>query len=415
MSQKFEAVTFDYCDINEWKAYFEEIKEVAESCKVIVEFWNELKRKCNGLTFRDLQEEFDYSTVLLGGVDSSGEYKERSLAKAYNVLFGFKPENIYDLVERLKNDLPPTTKIVVEETRFISFVKDVLNKVTSILSLAESKGLIGSDVGVAVDYYSILSDYSKMVEMLSDFVNNVARILPNYNQKSLFVWTLDKLTYRYMTAAYPNLKDAFEVVKDILGLEVIFSPDIENDGVRKEYEVYSFYGGSIGRELIELYKMIWEAFNGSIDTIKADLSIVFPEIPNFKKEFYEMSSQILMNMNWRFPENVTVAGKDLKYSGTRGNTFKAEYRISGIMLVSCYIDYCSTSGNFGSYETQCNIPLLKLLDDLAPGVFLLNNLLFDIELSKTTLEVRTPNVRAIDAWKYGYFEYKDWKWGIINE
>lgn len=72
----FEAVKFDYGNVEEWKSYFDELKDLARSCKEIVEFWEELKRKCDGLTFKDLQEDFDYSTVLLGGVDSSGEYKD---------------------------------------------------------------------------------------------------------------------------------------------------------------------------------------------------------------------------------------------------------------------------------------------------------------------------------------------------
>ncbi|WP_457549564.1 hypothetical protein [Archaeoglobus sp.] len=206
--QGFEAVTFDYGNLDEWKSYFKEIKEIAKSCKTIEEFWNELKRRCDGLTFKDLQEEFDYSTVLLGGVTPDGEYKERSLAKVYAVLFGFKPENIHDLIEKLKRGLPPTTKIVVEVTEFIRFVRNVLDKVMSILRQAESKALIDSaDVDVEVDYFGILSDYKKLIEIVENFVNNVAKILPNYNQKSLFVWTLDKLTYRYMTTAYPKLRD----------------------------------------------------------------------------------------------------------------------------------------------------------------------------------------------------------------
>ncbi|WP_457549201.1 hypothetical protein [Archaeoglobus sp.] len=67
--------------MDEWKSYFKEIKEIAKSCKAIEEFWNELKRRCHGLTFKDLQEEFDYSTALLGGVTPDGEYRERSLRR----------------------------------------------------------------------------------------------------------------------------------------------------------------------------------------------------------------------------------------------------------------------------------------------------------------------------------------------
>jgi len=343
--QRFEAVTFDYGNLDEWKSYFEEIKEIAKSCKIIEDFWNELKRKCDGLTFKDLQEEFDYSTVLLGGVTPDGEYKERSLARVYAVLFGFKPENIHDLIEKLKRGLPPTTKIVVEETEFIRFVRSVSDKVTSILRQAESKGLIDSaDVNVEVDYYGILSDYKKLIEIVENFVTNVVKILPNYNQKSLFVWTFDKLTYRYMTTAYPKLRDerVFEFVKDVLGLEVIFSPDVEDERIKREYEVYSFYDGSIGKELVELFKMVWDAFDGEYQPIKKALSLIFPEITNFKKEFYEQSAETLKRIGWKFP-NIEVAGKDLYYSGERGDRFEVKYKISGIVLSSYYETQISKS------------------------------------------------------------------------
>jgi len=413
----FEAVKFDYASIDEWRGYFGELKELAKSCKAIIEFWNELRRKCNGLTFKDLLEDWNgYDKVLLGGVDSNGQYKDRSLAKVYAVLFGFKPENVRDLIERLKMNIPPITKIVVEETRFIRFVNDVFNKVTAILRQAESKGLINnSEVDVTVDYYGILSDYSKLIEILSNFINNVANILPNHNQKSLFVWTLDKLTYRYMTTAYPKLKDdkTFDMVKETLGLEVIFSPDVEDDNVKRDYEIYSYHDGSLGRELIWLYKIIWEAFNGDWDTVKADLSIVSPEIPNFKKEFYMMVKDVLRSMGWKFPD-IQVAGKDYHYPDTKGDTFRAEYKISGIILTSCYIDRCSTTGNYSSYTFECNIPLLKLLDDLAPGVFLLNGLLFDLTISKDVFEIRTPSIRAVSAWKYEYFDDDRWLLGIVR-
>ena len=409
-NQRFEAVTFDYSNLEEWKSYFKEIKDVAKSCKVIEEFWGELKRKCDGLQFKDLKEEFDYSTVLLGGVSSNGEYKERSLAKIYATLFGFKPENIHDLIEKLRRNLPPTTKIVVEETEFIRFVRNVLNKVSSILSQAVSKGLIDSDVDVEVDYKDILSDYKKLIEILENFVNNLAKILPNYNQKSLFVWTLDKLTYKYMTTAYPELRDerVFNVVKDVLGLEVIFSPDVEDERTKREYEVYSYHDGSIGKELVEIFKMIWDAFNGEYQPIRKALSLVFPEITNFKKEFYKAVASALINIRWNFPKNVEVAGKDPYYPDIKGDTLKAEYKISGIMLVSCSISYCSTKGNYWDRETECNISLLRLLDDLSPGLFLLNGLLFNLNITQNSLEIRTPNTRAIASWR-NYI-----KWGIDN-
>ncbi len=365
--QRFEAVTFDYGNLDEWKSYFEEIKEIAKSCKVIEEFWNELKRKCDGLTFKDLQKEFDYSTVLLGGVTPDGEYKERSLARVYAVLFGFKPENIHDLIEKLKRSLPPTTKIVVEETEFIRFVRSVLDKVMSILRQAESKGLIDSaDVDVEVDYYDILSDYKKLIEILENFVNNVARILPNYNQKSLFVWTLTKLTYKYMTTAYPELRNesVFEVVKDVLGLDVVFSPDVEDDKTKREYEVYSYHDSSIGGEICRLFQMIWYNLSIKFSNVRQSLQLIFPELPNFFAEFYELAIQTLKSTGWRFP-SISI-----------GET----YQISGVILTLWW--------------KKEGISLFKILDELSPGLFLLNGLLFVLQISRESFRIEPLMDRA---------------------
>jgi len=342
------------------------------------------------------------------------------LAKVYSELFGFKPENVRDLIERVREDLPPSTKVLVEETKFISFVRDISSKVDTILEQAKEKGLISdweAEIEVEYNYYEILSDYKKLTEILSDFIRRLKDILPNYNQRSLFIWTLDKLTYRYMTAAYPKLKarEALDMLKDIFGLDVIFSPEMEGDPeeVRKkkeQYEIYSFLEGSLGRNLIELYKTIWEAFN---DDVRNTLKIIFPEVSNLKEEFYEMAAQALRNINWKFPD-IYVVGKDLKYSGERGDTIQAEYQISGIMLTSCKYAGFSTSGNYSSFERECNIPLLQFLDELAPGIFLLNGLLFELDIKRNTLEVRTPSTRAVAAWKYGWFDSHGWKWGVVR-
>ena len=368
-NQRFEAVTFNYSNLDEWRSYFKEVKEIAKNCKVIENFWNELKRNCDGLTFKDLQEEFDYSTVLLGGVTPDGEYKERSLAKVYADLFGFKPENIHDLIEKLKRDLQPTTKVVVNETEFIRFVRNVLNKVSSIINQAVSKGLIDSDVDVKVDYKDILSDYKKLIEILENFVNNLAKILPNYNQKSLFVWTLDKLTYRYMTTAYPKLRDEnFEVVKDVLGLEVIFSPDVEDENTKREYEIYSYHDGSIGRELVELFKYVWKEFTDKPYSIRQKyLSLIFPNIPNFALDFCKASVNALKSIGYKFP--------DMQY----GNRKYSEYEVDDLTLR--YV------GGLNLPNNRTVLSLIDVLDCLAPAVMLLNGLQFDLEIYGSNVKI----------------------------
>jgi hypothetical protein len=406
MTQAFKIIDFNYDREDEWKYYFRYyIKNLAESCSRVQKIWEELRRKCNDMSYDKLVEDWDYSSILLGGVSEDGTYKERSLAKVYREIFGLKPENLPELIEKLRQKLPPTTKILVEETEFISFVRDVSKRVNMILEQAKEIGLISeweAKIEVEYNYYEVLSDSEKLARMLSEFVQKLKEVLPNYNKRSLFIWTLDKLTYRYMTAAYPKLrnKESLTQLQNLFGLEVVFSPEIEGniDEVRKkkeQYEVYAFRSQSLGRALVELYKAIWNAFD---DGIRETLKLVFPEMANFKQEFYEMASEGLKNINWKFP-NIKVVGRDPYYNGVRGDTTKAEYRISGIMLTSYRCEGYSTRGNYSSEEGECNIPLLQLLDELSPGLFLLHGLLFELDIRSGTLEVKTPSKRAVEAWK----------------
>ena len=336
-NQRFEAVTFDYSNLEEWKSYFKEIKEIAKSSKAIIEVCKISKEK------------------------------------------GISPW-------------------IIENAKLNQLSAKMLEKAVRILDVAKGKGLVDNfDTNVKTDG-TYIYDYNKLISVINDFINNTVKILPNYNQKSLFVWTVDRLTYKYLTMAYPNLEDekTFEIVKDILGLDVIFSPDVEDAKLRREYEIYSFKENSIGRELIELYKIIWNHFEEYSN--REQLSQVFSGIRDFKREFYEMSAQALMEIKWRFPD-IKVAGKDWKYYGLRGDVLKAEYRISGVTLVSCLTKGYTTTESYYDEEQSCSIHLLHLLDDLSPGLFLLNGLLFDLKIIHDKLEITTTDLRSIDCWR----------------
>jgi len=392
----FGAVKFDYGDESEWAAYFQnDIKKLAKSCLVIKKFWDELKIRCDGKALKDLQDEFDYIPILLGGVTPDGKYTENSLAKVYATLLGFKPENIHDLVERFKRGLPVTTKIVVRKTDFINFIENILDVVISILKQAENKGVImDSNIDVRVDYFAVLSNHQKLIEILESFVNYVAKILPNYNQKSLFVWTLSKLTYKYMISAYPMLENGaiFERIKSILGLDIIFSPKVEDDSIKRLYEVYSYCDDSIGKELIRLFKSVWNYFS----YFSRDLKIVFPELPNFKNEFHELAMNSLKSIGWELPHYIVIVGQTTSYRHHMGlltvEIRKAEYRISGIIVTECYLEYYNRSTQIVTtryyYETkEVGKSIFDFLDDISPMLFLLDGLEYNVVIREDYIEI----------------------------
>ena len=108
-------------------------------------------------------------------------------------------------------------------------------------------------------------------------------------------------------------------------------------------------------------------------------SSVFPNLPNFKEEFYLEAKNSLERIDWEFPEYIHTV-----YDRTK----KAEYKISGVMLTSYHEEYVTTRGDFRSYVWECNISLLKLLDDLMPCIFLLHDIYFNLKITQDSLEIK---------------------------
>jgi hypothetical protein len=114
---------------------------------------------------------------------------------------------------------------------------------------------------------------------------------------------------------------------------------------------------------------------------------VFLEVPNFKQEFVDDAFDSLDQIGWTIPDDLNVVQESERYSGNRGDTTRAEYHISGITLDSCKHAGYNTSGNRYSNSEDCNLSLLRILDDLAPGLFLLNNLEYELDINQQSLEM----------------------------
>lgn len=395
MPQSLKATTFDYTDVMLWNGYLQEIQNFAEQAKALHEFRREIVRKCKNVPYDELQEQWDYSQVLLGGVNKNGEYRERSLAKLYKELLGLRFENVKEVVEKQLQDISPSTRVVVDDTPFATFVTEVLDRAETALQQAhesDERMIYNPDVEAEYDFYDILSDQENFSKLLSDFIRCLQDFLPNYDEKGLFIWTLDKATNRYLSIAYPKLKDrkSWGWLDKNFGLESVFVPEINETGENVEdreqqYTVYAYRDRSLGDTLTDLYQLVSQAFD---DEVRESLRLVFPEVPNFKKEFVDDARDSLDRIEWTVPDNLNVVGENERYSGSRGDTTRAEYHISGIMLDSCEHAGYSTNRNRYSNSEDCDLSLLRILDDLAPGLFLLNGLKYELNIDQQSLEVK---------------------------
>jgi hypothetical protein len=80
-----------------------------------------------------------------------------------------------------------------------------------------------------IDFGEYVKDPRNIVKLIKEFYDNTLKITVNYNQHTLFLWMIGKITRRYLETAYPEFKEEekFEELKSIVGLEKYFVPEIE--------------------------------------------------------------------------------------------------------------------------------------------------------------------------------------------
>jgi len=398
-------VNFSYTNEEKWHDYFRQIQRFVEEAKTLQEFRQELIRKCDGMPFDELQEQFDCSQVLLGGVNENGEYRERSLAKLYKELLGLQFENLTDVIEKQRQNISPSTTVIVEETPFITdFLSLAVPKAETALQLAHRNDLFDEPkIDVEYDFQDLLSNQESFSQLLTGFINHMQEFLPNYDRRALFIWTLDNVPNRYLSTAYPDFEDAGlkKWLNDIFGLEPVFVPDIKESGStadqrKEQYTVYAYRDESLGDTLTTLYQLIWFRIDGDV---RDSIELVFPEMPDFKQEFLNEADRALDQIDATTPrrttfelseidEDLSIVGNDENYSGKRGNTTQAEYHISGVTIDSYDYTGYTTSKNYRSHSGECDLSLLHVPDDLAPGLFLLNRLEIELDIDQNSMEVQ---------------------------
>ncbi|MFB6187377.1 MAG: hypothetical protein ABEI86_10975, partial [Halobacteriaceae archaeon] len=318
MSQQLETIDFEYTDFGNrkhgWARYFwDDLAGFVETAQRLDLFLGELERRCADLPFSEIQKEYDYQHMLMGGVSGDGEYKQRSLARLYNEIFGLRFESLNDAISRSKEDMTINTSVVMEETEFTSFLSETLDILEPVLQ--ESLGEIEDWTGKTTislpnvnqssemdqeEFYRLIDNPEDLVDLLSEFLNQLQGVLPNYDDRALFLRTLEKTPRYYLELAYPKLKDPDVIASDIetsedlwdkfsdfFGLDPVFTPDIDPDSKedqrkKKQYTVYSYWDGSVGRSLLDFYQLTWDVLD---DGLRDSLQVVFPEVPNFKQEF----------------------------------------------------------------------------------------------------------------------------------
>ena len=375
----------DYWSNEEWKKFVSDyIIPLRDSADALAKYWNYLKEEIVGTLFNEIETEKDenFKKILLGGVKEDGDYSERSLALFYSKFFGTQLSNLQEYLISQKEGVTSQVTGAVEESEFMQFVRSISEKTNAILESASQNGLIDAvdSETSEIDFGEFTREPEKVAKLIKDFYDNALKITVNYNQHTLFLWAIRKITRRYLETAYPELskEEKFEALKRFVGLEKYFEPEIEenaeNDSkVKRGYTIWHLPDNSFGGLICGLNECVWKYFEK--ESFRGVLEFLFEGVVDLKKDFKEKAERTINN--WKFPDYIE-----------KGNSHasKHKYTISGIIISEHSLRVYTTYGHpWSEYRwtgsgtvrarwltesKKCNIPLLTLFDDLSPALFL---------------------------------------------
>ncbi len=364
---------FQYWDINSWKRYLEDVvRPIYETTQVILELKSKITQYAEkSLKFVKMSDD-EFLPFFVGGIDKDGNYKERSLAKLIKLTFGvhIDPKKFVDIVRILGEEGLKDVKInKVESTTFLRLV-EYLNRFSS---------KILRDVGIKTEVSKadeIVQDPNKLLDILKEFYKACVYFSSNHNYYTFFVVSTASIHWKYLVTAYPRLKNHFEDVREFLGLEPIFVPEIGNDEIKRDYTIWGHKRGELADNLYRMQACLWEFFNFSENVcylwdtwinpqqIKEIFSYIVSEVEDIKKEYSTITEECL-------PADAPRSIIDWGKIGLEGlGTHEVEYylKIEGVIITEYWNTYSPAYWKHIHKCTSC--PLTDFLDTAGPRLFL---------------------------------------------
>jgi len=360
----------------------ESLKDLYETSIKIIDLHNQLKKELDGQIVENIKEKYpNIVTVLVGGVKESEDgsycYLERSISKFRKEIMGIVVSA--DIFEKYKINDPLTSKIEVKDTDFISFVKNIKNQLENIIYLYD-RNFIEDFHETELNLNDFFENPDLFLSLIKDFLQKLLNIMPNYNEESFKIWTLEMLTYRYIVKNYPEFKDEvkFKEFCEKFGYEKFFVPDTENEKYRKEYTIYRFKENSIGKLLRDLFLYVWNNYSIGCSCIEEFIT----PLPSIKYDFLTMANEKLEECGIKesdyseYGNGIIIADPTIKRAGVS----IAKYYIKGCSIVKIYtLDY-SNRGNPYKDNHPTNKSIFPFLDKLMPLVFFYQDLKYKLTL-----------------------------------
>ena len=171
----------------------------------------------------------------------------------------------------------------------------------------------------------------------------------------------------FIEKAYPRLKENLEKVAEVLELEEKFIPDIDDRGLKENLTLIGYKENGIAFVLFNLNDKIWR-YSSELGKFFETVGIQGIDL---KDKYYKDVKQILEKIGWEMPEYIKISDSpESQYVPRYSGPWYYTYYVEGIMVTRYHERGWSARGNYYSDTYECNIPLLQLMNDLSPALFL---------------------------------------------
>lgn len=372
-------ISFDCWDRKEWIKYIEKyIVPIRINADKVLNFWNYLVDNYSEIPITDIKENKELLGKILGGISEKGEYRSRSSASFYSMLFGWELENVTSYIRNKEEEIEIDVSLKINRTEFIIFVGELIGFCDKILDSAWSVEIIATPElkESEIDVGLLMKSNENIINIIAQLYRNILEFTINYNEKTRFLWTIRKNTKRFICFQYKKLceDNNFKLAKDILGLSVYYSPQLDKKSkiaqkIITEYTIWQLIENQFGYNIYMLNDFIFENFKerkliyGKYieNLIWEGFKFIIPRIKNFEKEYYDYVSNKLYA--WKIPKYIQTIEWGDKPS------WHHEYKIDNVFLTEDHIipSWASKPSKIEDYNL--GISFLDFLDEISSGLF----------------------------------------------
>lgn len=217
----------------------------------IVSYGNYLRKELSGESIVSISND-KFNKLILGGINQSGVL-QNSLSEFYKKYFGvgLTKDDISRYINSSSNsEVQKNIKISSDINgldiddpykKYISMfflIKNIDNNCNLIIRKANSKGVSinYTDENLNDDFYlALVNDPTKVLALIQDFYNASLKILPTYNEYTMFLSSITNIPKSYAFEAYKDLKNNLSGLTVLLDLEINPIMNINSDYVEFIY------------------------------------------------------------------------------------------------------------------------------------------------------------------------------------